>query len=87
MEGIVPIRKIIRKKALLELLESQFPKTTELGLELFDKTNAINYTIERFRLYAKVRGGDYSRDRFRIHRTRVRGKIREYCLEGSIYFD
>jgi len=85
---VVSIRIIIRNKRLLSLLESQFPKGTELGIEFFESISSSNLEIERYILYTRQKGDNWHRDRFSIMRKRRSGRIREYCLEeGLVYID
>lgn len=85
---IVPIKKVIRNKRVLSLLESQFSKSTELGIELVETSGVLGWrAIEYYRLYTKRKGEDndcYTRNRFIINRTVRQGRIREYSIGGSI---
>lgn len=83
---VVPIKSIIRNKRLLSLLESQFSAGTELGVEYVEGDLGRN-SIVKYRVYTGKGNDDWSRDRFVIQRFRISGKIRRYCLEGSIYFE
>jgi len=87
MDGVVPIRRVIRSQRILSFLESQFCKDYELGVELVETTPDSLTTSEVFRLYTRRKKEDWDRDRFVIRRKRIQGRIREYRIEGDIYFE
>ena len=84
---VKPIRKVIRNKALLSVLATQFPVRTELGLEYVNGWHGGPDIIhETFRVYTRKGNEDWNEDRFVIERVKRGGKIREYRLEGRVYF-
>jgi hypothetical protein len=88
---VKPIKKMIRNKGLLSLLENQFSSGTEIGIEYVDsRTKVIHnavYNYETYRVCTRKNSNEpYSEDRFIIERVRKNGKIKKYKLNGSIYF-
>lgn len=82
---VVPIKRVIKNKRLLSLLDAQFSDGTELGVEVIDEDNRV-VSHTKYRVYTRKDNDDWSRDRFVIQQVRKSGRIREYCLVGDIYF-
>lgn len=65
---IVPIRRLIRNKKLISLLESQFSSGTEIGIELVESEH-LKRLLKTYRVYTKHGDDEWSRDRFIIEKN------------------
>ncbi len=83
---ILPIRKLIKRKDLLGVLQSQFSSRAELGLEYIEGRESGKYFCERYRVYEGGHGEFNEMSQFVIVRTRKNGRIVDYTLEGNLHF-
>jgi len=86
----IPIRKFFKNKNLWFLLESQFPKGTELGVRLSTSGGGQGQEghVNEYHLYQrKGKNSQFERDdRFKIIEKEQKGDSLSYKINGTFCF-